>query len=61
LDLIGVRVLACASSKVHIRSCDCSWSHVMEHDWTLCVPSSFLVKGRTYTTSAKLYCTSLVT
>lgn len=37
-----------SSSYVHIRSTSSSctsWTHVMEHDWTLCVSPPFLIQG----------------
>ena len=57
--LIWVWILACATANVHIRACDSSRPHVMEHDRTLCVSTSFLVKRWADSTPTELSCSSL--
>lgn len=54
--LIWVGILACAASNVHIRACNSSRSHVVEHYWTFRVPSSLLVQRGADPTSAELSC-----
>ena len=57
--LVWVWILACATANVHIRACDSPRPHVMEHDRTLCVSTSFLVKRWADSTPTELSCSSL--
>ena len=59
MHLIRMRILASATSEVHVRTINSPWSHVVKHDWALRVPSSLLVQRRANPTSAKLSLTSL--